>query len=228
MMDCVFEPGFDQATADLIIQLQLQDVGLYAEYSKGKSRQPTDEELAFQLHNDDLESVSQLLSDRRMAMSFAAAVQTDAQILAASQVEEDNIANDRDIARHWTENAGCPIAAKDLPSNSESTALDDETLAKLQILYVSGMEGYQDIDSVDERETETEQAESSAWAAHRIRQTPSRMHRCIACAEDTEFVNVVVIAVAAVLNSATTVDYGGKAVHVNSGMSIVSLRVHIK
>ncbi|KGO75966.1 hypothetical protein PITC_073420 [Penicillium italicum] len=190
-MDCVFESGFDQATADLIIQLQLQDVGVYAEYVKGKAREPTDEELAFQLQNDDLESGSQLLSDRRMAMSFAAAVQADAQILVDSQVEEDINANDRDIARHWTENGGSPIAETSFPSNSESTALDDETLTKLQILYVSGMEGYQGIESVDEAGTETEQAESSAWAARRIRQAPSQMHRCIACAEDTEFVNVI-------------------------------------
>lgn len=190
-MDFAFESGFDQATADLIIQLQLQDVGVYAEHAKGKAREPTDEELAFHLQNDDLESVSQLLSDRRMAMSFAAAVQADAQILVDSQVEEDSNANDRDIARHWIENGGSPIAATNFPSNSESTALDDETLTKLQILYVSGMEGYQGIDSVDEAGTETEQAESSAWAARRIRQAPSRMHRCIACAEDTEFVNVV-------------------------------------
>ncbi|KAJ5505196.1 IBR finger domain-containing protein [Penicillium expansum] len=187
-MDCVFETGFDQATADLIIQLQLQDVSVYVQYAKGKNREPTDEELAFQLQNVDLESVSQLLSDRRMAMSFAAAVQADAQILIDGQVEEDNTANDRDIARHWTENGGCPIAAKDFPSNSESTALDDETLTKLQILYVSGMGGYQ---GIDEAGTETEQAESSAWAARRIRPAPSRMHRCIACSEETEFVNVI-------------------------------------
>lgn len=80
-MDCVLEPGFDQATADLIIQLQLEDIGLHAQYSKGKSGDPTDEELAFQLQNVDLESMSQLLFDRRMAMSFATAVQSDAQIL---------------------------------------------------------------------------------------------------------------------------------------------------
>ncbi|KAJ5734122.1 IBR finger domain-containing protein [Penicillium malachiteum] len=127
-MDYVFKHGFDQATADLIIQLQLQDVCLHAEYSKGKSREATDEELAFQLQNNDLESMSQLLSDRRMAMSFAATVQADAQILLDSQMEEDSIAKDRDIARDWRENGGCSIAANDLPSNSESTALDNETI----------------------------------------------------------------------------------------------------
>ncbi|KAJ5873615.1 IBR finger domain protein [Penicillium subrubescens] len=190
-MDCVFEPGFDQATANLIIQLQLEDVSLLAEYSKGKCREPTDEELAFQLQNDELKSMSQLLFDRRMAMSVATAVQADAQILVDSQVEEDEIARDGDIARHWTENGERSVAAKDLLSNSGSTALDDETLSKLQILYVSGIEGYQRFDHLDETGSEREQAESSAWADRRIRQTPSRIHRCVACAEDKEFVNVV-------------------------------------
>ncbi|KAJ5582136.1 IBR finger domain-containing protein [Penicillium sp. DV-2018c] len=169
-MDSLFGPGLDQATADLIVQLQLEDVGLHTRNSKGKSRDPTDEQLAFQLQNNDLESMSQLLSDRRMAMSFAAAVQADARILANSQVEEENIAKDRDIARHWTENGGFPTAANGSLSNPESTTLDDdtlddETLSKLQLLYVSGIGDYPSVDSDDESSTEGEQAESSAWAA---------------------------------------------------------------
>lgn len=60
-MACIFEPGIDQSTADLIIQLQLQDANLYFESSKGKSREPTDEELAFQLQNEELERSSQFL-----------------------------------------------------------------------------------------------------------------------------------------------------------------------
>ncbi|KAJ5551297.1 IBR finger domain-containing protein [Penicillium sp. DV-2018c] len=184
-MDSLFGPGLDQATADLIVQLQLEDVGLHTRNSKGKSRDPTDEQLAFQLQNNDLESMSQLLSDRKMAMN-----------LANSQVEEENIAKDRDIARHWTENGGHPTAANGPLSNPESTTLDDDTLdddtlSKLQLLYVSGIGDYPSVDSDDESSTEGEQAESSAWAARRPRQTLSRMHRCIACGEDAEFVNVV-------------------------------------
>ncbi|KAH2301911.1 hypothetical protein KXV98_004556, partial [Aspergillus fumigatus] len=150
-MAFVLSPEIDQPTADLLIQLQLQDAGLYFESSKGKSRDPTDEELAFQLQNEELEIISQLLADRRMATSFAAAVQADGCIVAVNQVEEDNACKDRDIA----------------------PTLDDETLAKLQILYVSGMEGYHNIGVMGGGDSETEQAESSAWAARRTGQSLS-------------------------------------------------------
>lgn len=97
-MACVIGSEIDQPTADLIVQLQLQDVGHYSDTSKGKSRDPTDEELAFQLQNEELESISRYLEDRQMAMSFAAAVEADGRILAENQEEEDNASKDRSIA----------------------------------------------------------------------------------------------------------------------------------
>lgn len=137
-MACVLEPGVDQATADLIVQLQLEDAGCYFESSKSRTREPTDEELAFQLQNEELENVSQFLVDRRMAMSFAAAVQADGNILDDSVLEEDNAVKDRNIARRWTED-GCSLAPGDHQAHpEESTTLDNETLEKLQILYMSG------------------------------------------------------------------------------------------
>jgi hypothetical protein len=134
MMACILEPAIDQPTFDLIVQLQLQDADLYFESSKGKSREPTDEDLAFHLQNEEWESICQFLEDRRMAMSFAAAVQADGQVLAESQVEEENASKDRDFARRWADDRRVMP-----PSDVEldSAALDDETLAKLQILYVS-------------------------------------------------------------------------------------------
>lgn len=188
-MACVLEPEIDQHTADLIIQLQLQDAGLYFESSKGKSREPTDEELAFQLQIEELEGNSQFLFDRRMAISFAAAVQTDGMILADNLAEEENAAKDRDIARHWTEDR-FPVTAENPKSSSEPTTLDDETLSKLQILYMSGIDGYHDTSSIETTNTEDEQAESSAWAARRNHRSSSLMRRCISCREEIEFVNV--------------------------------------
>ncbi|KAL2828190.1 IBR finger domain protein [Aspergillus cavernicola] len=188
-MACVLEPEIDQPTADLIVQLQLQDAGLYFETSKGKSRDPTDEELAFQLQNEELENISQLLVDRRMALSFAAAVQADGPILAEKKVEEENVSKDRRIARQWTDD-GFPTFPDDF--GTESTALDDETLAKLQILFMSDLEGYHNTEGVGmgvANGTETEQAESSTRAAQRNRQ-PSRIRQCVACREQAAFVNV--------------------------------------
>jgi hypothetical protein len=73
----------------------------------------------------------------------------------------------------------------------ETAGLDDETLAKLQILYVSGLEGYYGMEDGGTTGTETEHAGSSAWAARRSRQSRSRMAQCVACGDDTEFFNVV-------------------------------------
>lgn len=185
-MSCVIEPEIDQPTADLIITLQLQDAGFYFDSSKGKTRDPTDEEVAFQLQNEELQKTSQVLLDKRMATSIAAAVRTDGRILADNQVEEENVVKDREIARHWTGD-GSHVTAEDPHSKTEST-LDDETLEKLQFLYVSGLEDY---DSVCGAGIETEQAESSTLAAKQTRQSPSRMRRCVACTEETEFFNVM-------------------------------------
>ncbi|KAE8307822.1 hypothetical protein BDV41DRAFT_553263 [Aspergillus transmontanensis] len=188
-MACVLEPGVDQSTADLIVQLQLEDAGFYFESSKGKTREPTDEELAFQLQNEELESVSQFLVDRRMAMSFAAAVQADGNILDDSVLEEKNAVKDRNIAHRWTED-GCSLAPGDHQAHpEESTTLDDETLDKLQILYMFGLEGYKNNHGVGIAREETGQAESSAWAAQRSRQSIP-LHRCVACRDEVEFVNI--------------------------------------
>jgi hypothetical protein len=39
----------DQVTANLILQLQLEDAGVYLKSHTGKSENPTDAEVAFQL-----------------------------------------------------------------------------------------------------------------------------------------------------------------------------------
>ncbi|KAM5432083.1 hypothetical protein MferCBS31731_007584 [Microsporum ferrugineum] len=188
-MASILELEADQPTVDLIIQLQLQDAGLYFESRKGKSQELTDEELAFQLQNEEFESMCQFLSDRRMATSFAAAVQADGRVLADNQLEEERAVKDRDIARHLTKD-GYPVKAEDRQSNPESVALDDETLAKLRILFVSGSEGYDDANSMETPVDEIGQAESSTHAAKRTRQSQPILRCCIACREETEFVNV--------------------------------------
>ncbi|KAH1545066.1 hypothetical protein KXX57_004975, partial [Aspergillus fumigatus] len=170
-MAFVLAPEIDQPTADLLIQLQLQDASLYFKSSKGKSRDPTDEELAFQLQNEELEIISQLLADRRMATSFAAAVQADGCIVAVNQVEEENACKDRDIARQWTEDGRLESSAD---FESTPATLDDETLAKLQILYVSGMEGYHIMGVMGTGDSETEQAESAQWKNYRCEQWDER------------------------------------------------------
>lgn len=168
----------DHPTAELIVQIQLQDAGLFSEVSKSKSRDPTDEELAFQLQNEQLKAISNFLKDRRIAISFAAAVQADGRILAQTKGEEES---------RWMDDEHL-VSGNDF--EAETAGLDDETLAKLEILYVSGLKGYYNTEDGSMTGAETEQAELSAWAAGRPRQLRSQIRQCVACGDDAEFFNV--------------------------------------
>ncbi|KAK4949590.1 hypothetical protein LTR66_014036 [Elasticomyces elasticus] len=130
-MACIFE--LDQPTAELIIQIQLQDASSFSNTLKGKARDPTDEELAFYLQKEQLEAVSHALKDRRMAVSSAAAIQADGRILAETQVEEESASKDRIVACQWTdgEHLVSPIDFE-----PKAAGLDDETLEKLEIMIL--------------------------------------------------------------------------------------------
>ncbi|GAA93207.1 hypothetical protein AKAW_11319 [Aspergillus luchuensis IFO 4308] len=118
-MACVLDSGMDQPTFDLIVQLQLQETDLYFESSKGKARDPTDEELAFHLQNEEWGNISQYLQDRRMAMSFATAVQADGHVLAETQVEEEIASKDRILARQLTEDGSNVLPSELMSEQSD-------------------------------------------------------------------------------------------------------------
>jgi hypothetical protein len=192
-MACVYEEflqGVDEQTADLIIQLQLEDADFYSSSSKGKAREDeiSDESLAIQLQKQELENMSLFLSDKRMTQSIADAVQTDGQILRETLSQEDIAARDRDMARQFTD--GAEPSNVDYPNAcSEPQPLDDELLAKLQVLYVSGFaERRQGLVELDH--TEGEQAESSTWAAGRPINPSSITGYCEACREEKKFFDV--------------------------------------
>lgn len=188
-MAFVLGPEIDEASASAIIQLQLEDAELYFASSKGKSREPTSEEQAFRMQDEELKAVSQMLLDRRMAESVAAAVQADGQILANSIAVEETPPNDGNIARRWTEDE-FPAGEMTDQSRLDLSELDYETLEKLQV-YVSNLLISIATSSVETFSEERETGESSAWAAQRAPRQRSPTHRCIACREETEFINVV-------------------------------------
>ncbi|CAI7599377.1 unnamed protein product [Penicillium glandicola] len=185
-MACILE--VDQPTAELIIQIQLQDAFSYSETSKGKSRDPTDEYLAFQLQKEQLEEISLALKDRRMAMSFAAAVQADGRILSETQVEEESASKDRLVARQYMH--GEDVASRN-DFESGTADLDDEILEKLEVLYVSGFKESYNMEDGGTAGNEADHAESSAWAARRSHQPRFRVVQCIACGDETDFFNVL-------------------------------------
>ncbi|KAF4986119.1 hypothetical protein F66182_16857, partial [Fusarium sp. NRRL 66182] len=86
--------------------------------------------------------------------------------------DEETATRDRDIARRWTD-GNLPVV-KDKPKPSQdSSGLDDETLEKLQILYVSGLQNSFDTNTLDIFSEEPEGGESSSWAAQRSPQRES-------------------------------------------------------
>ncbi|EED14044.1 IBR finger domain protein [Talaromyces stipitatus ATCC 10500] len=190
-MNWLLESDIDLASASLIVQLQIEDAEHYFNTSKGKSRDPTSEEEAFQLQNEELQKLSRLLLDKRMAESVAAAVRANGQMLADGIAQEETAVKDRDIAHRWTGDQ-FPVAAEETAKSSQDpSSLDDKTLKKLRILYVSNLQGSSGTYGTETVNEETERGESSAWAAKRTRQPASSMRRCVACGEETEFVNVV-------------------------------------
>lgn len=189
-MAFVLGKDIDPASARLIIELQLEDAERYFASSKGKSREPTSEEQAFQMQNEELKAVSQTLLDRRMAESVAAAVRADGQILANCIAQEETAIRDRDIACRWT--GGQFPVAKETPRLSQNESeLDDENLEKLEILYMSGLQGSFDTNTLEPVSEELEGGESSVWAAQRAPQRVLPTRGCISCREETNFANVV-------------------------------------
>ncbi|KAL5339366.1 hypothetical protein BJX70DRAFT_408084 [Aspergillus crustosus] len=189
MAPALLEYEIDQKTADLIIQLQLEDAGIYLDCSKGKSRDPTNEKVAFQLQTEELENASEFLADKRMAISMAKAVLADGQILDDNKAHEEAAVSDRQLARNLERNEH-PVTTDPVQSNYDAGDLDDETLEKLRILYISGLEEEQELQSVYSEGIDAGDGESSTWAAGQANHAQS-MRRCEACREETRFINVV-------------------------------------
>lgn len=99
--------------------------------------------------------------------------------------QEDIVARDRDLARQLTD--GAELSNADYPdAHSEPQLLDDELLAKLQVLYVSGLtERQHGLDHL-----EAGQVASSALAASRTINPSSITRHCEACREEKKFFDV--------------------------------------
>ncbi len=143
------------ASEDLYLALQLQreDLEMLKNGRKGKAREgETDDfNLALQLYEADLASCAAVASDRSICGSIARAVRSDADLISAIVLEEEQAALDREFACGLSTGA---IRTTPARPTSALTIPDEELLARLEALYVSP--------------TSSEQpAESSAWAASR-------------------------------------------------------------
>jgi hypothetical protein len=165
IMSSTADGSIDQETADLILKLQLEDAGVYLESCTGKSKDPTDRQVAFELQREQLEAVCQNLSDKRMALSIAAAVQADQQILARE------------------------LAAQPQTRSRTTAPLDNTAFAKFQDLSRIAI----DTSYWQPNYPEPDEPESSAWAAGR-KPEPVRLSRCVACQDDVNLFDIATIA----------------------------------
>lgn len=129
--------GMDDATAALLLQLQLEDIDEYIGNirEKGKSREGevSDIELALQLEKEELQRNATILSDREMTKSIARAVVADAPVLGEAARGELDAAADRAIALRLA--GGNPLQLPPAQGNHVDEP-NDEFIDKLSALYV--------------------------------------------------------------------------------------------
>ncbi|WEW58223.1 hypothetical protein PRK78_003691 [Emydomyces testavorans] len=91
----------DDATAELIIMLQQEDLDALEQQKKGKGRadQLSDADLAEQLYIEELQRAGIAFADRRMAQSMARALASDEAVLHEHQDQERAAGEDHEFAR---------------------------------------------------------------------------------------------------------------------------------
>jgi hypothetical protein len=153
----------DQATLDLIIELQIQDAQNLIKGKHREGEQP-DAELAVELFKLELESLASVCSDHAMSRSMARAILADGDIIKNHVDEEEQAARDREYAIN-----GEPSARTSGTATPE-TVIEDEMMRKLVALYV-GDDQY----SVAGEPSSRQGTQTSISAADSVQR------RCVAC-----------------------------------------------
>ncbi|KAK3174640.1 hypothetical protein OEA41_001886 [Lepraria neglecta] len=156
----------DDATANLILQLHNRDVEelLHASKGKGRDDEPSDADLAIVTYQKELQERNTVLADQRLARSLTQAIISDAALLRESLAEENAATEDRALA-HRLAGTNAPSAAPE--QRTAGCTLDDEFLARLTALYVSGRNDESDTSENMTDANSPAAAESSARAASR-------------------------------------------------------------
>ncbi|EFZ02206.2 ibr finger domain containing protein [Metarhizium robertsii ARSEF 23] len=162
--------SFDQASLDLIIELQLQDA---QNLIKGKHRagETPDGELAAELFKLELESLASFHVDQAMSRSLAHAILTDGEAIQSLVEEEEQAVRDRELAINGEASTQGPGTA------DPDTAIEDDMVKKLVALYVG-----------EDDHSGTAAASSSKQAARPSTSTAAiEKRRCVACMTDVPY-----------------------------------------
>lgn len=170
----------DDTSAQLILQLQHEDLDHLLNTRKGKSRdgELSDADLAMAIYQEELSTTNTILRDRSMTRSLAQAVISDGALLTEALADEEAAARDRAFAHH--------VAGRNAPLPAGGTAvqqltLDDEILKRMAALYVYGGSGEARIPENTAQDDDEPAAESSAWAASRQKPSMSIHQVCVSC-----------------------------------------------
>lgn len=193
----------DALTMHTIVQMQLGDNEELAASAKGKQREDvkTDAQIAMEMYVEDLKNCDAYLQDRTMAQSLAMAILQDGDLIANAYKQEQQLAQDRQLAARLANGDQVPVAGPSGTQNEPTNNLqkkaqkdpweDQEMLEKVAAIYMHMPE-----DPILQESTENDDdsdgtvAESSSWAASRIHTRKRPLRVCVACGEELDFFEV--------------------------------------
>lgn len=179
----------DDATATLLLELQLEDCEDFTSKQKGKGRagESSDAEVAMSIHQAELKSKLAVLADQRMTRSIASAVQADGNLLSAAVAQEVTATTDRNLARTLS---GQPVQPEPLLLTNAPHNLDDELIAKFGALFNDKtVEVLPASLCGDDDRDDLPLPESSVTGTRRGPQTKGH-RRCTACLENWKFLDI--------------------------------------
>lgn len=179
--------ALDDATAALILQLQLEDIADIQSANKGKGRdgEMSDAEFAIAAYQQELQAMDNVLADRCMGRILTSDDINDNDVasLTESFAEENAAARDQALVHSLTQvNAPSAVAEQTTAADDQ----DDGLLARLSALFASGW--YALRNTVHGNGPAA--GESSAWAASRQTSSSSIYHHCTACDLSKSLFNV--------------------------------------
>lgn len=182
----------DEATVELILALQIEDLEEITSNRKGKAvegAELADADIAVDLAKSDLQSRKTLFADYRMARSISTAVQDDRALITVFSAEEQRAAEDREMACRMSGQPHRPMA------KFPDCRVDDDVLSRFGLLNIRFQDDDDEVESLYGGSITSTQdhdfVESSEWAAGRRPASNSTgkrrtWHECTACLEQSD------------------------------------------
>lgn len=177
----------DKDTADLILNLQLEDLRSIVATHKGKAVEGSavpDEELVIELQINELNNQRMVMADNAMARSISRAVQNDGTAIAILDDEERRSVQDHQLAAR--------LSGRPQPVSLEipDCRVDEEILSRFDSLNICKVDAMPCYSKSMVSFTRAEPGESSSWASGSGTGKPNVQHECVACFEVRDTVQV--------------------------------------